>query len=80
MDRLVDKAIVCCVVGTVSCLIVLVILGITITNQTTNNQYRITVFNTDGSINEIYQTDRYSSAGPSIHFVDKYKGKITIFN
>ena len=45
-----------------------------------NQQYRVTVYNADGSINEIYQTDRYSSAGPSISFVDQYKGKITIFN
>lgn len=43
-------------------------------------QYRIIVFNADGSINEIYETNRYSSAGPSISFVDQHKGKIEIFN
>lgn len=81
MKEFVDKVITLCLISICICAILLAgIIGYFSVQPSTNQQYKIIVYNADGSINEIYQTNRYSSAGPSISFVDEYKGKITIFN
>ena len=81
MKEFVDKAIVFCVTGILICTIALAgIVGLFAVQPSTNQQYKIIVYNADGSINEIYKTDRYSSSGGTISFIDEYKGKITIFN
>lgn len=81
MKKLIDKAIAFCVTSIFICTIALIgIIGYFSVQPSTSQQYKIIVYNADGSINEIYQTNRYSIAGSNISFIDDYKGNIRLFN
>lgn len=82
MDKFIDQMMRICISVIIGGCVFIGVLGYLIINRQFNSDrnYQITVYNSDGSIQAIYYTKNYSSAGPSISFTDEYKEKITIFN